>query len=233
MDHRPMGFETDVSNQNFVGAGDPNKMLFVQFYWHEPEDMNKSMELGKLVRGPKMPYIRIQKPGDKTSIVETPVRDDHKARFPEEWLRWQMQEGLIDGTAGDIPGWKIEEWNQVNPDQVRELKYLRFYVVEQIAGATDDQVQRMGMGGLGLREQARQALRARMGAEVKEELQKKDAEIAQLKAADAAKEERLKRLETALLAKPVEAVPYERSQDSAVPKSKRKYTRRAKPEATA
>ena len=197
-----MGIASDLGNRNFVGAINPDSVLSVEFYWHEPEDQNKSMELGKLVRGPKIPYVRIQNPGDKTSIIETPVRDEHKKRFPDHWLRWQMQEGMINN-GPDVPGWKLEDWTHLNPEQVRELKYLRFSVVEQVAGASDDQVQRMGIGGLSLREEARRALKVRLGAEIKDELNKKDAEIAALKAADAEKEARLARLEAALM-KPAE-----------------------------
>ena len=43
------------------------------------------------------------------------------------------------------------------------------------------QVQKIGMGGLGLREMARQALRAKMGAETKAALDTKDREISELK----------------------------------------------------
>ena len=189
-----MGIASDLSNKNFLGSVNPDSLLHVEFYWHEPEDMNKSMEAGKIVKGPKMPYVRIQAPGDKTSTIETPVRDEHKRRWPEKWLYWQMKEGMIEG-GGEVPGWKLEEWTHLNADQVRELKYLRFSVVEQIAGASDEQIQKLGMGGLGLREVARQALRNRMGAEVKEELSKKDAELAEMR-------ERMARLEAALLAKP-------------------------------
>ena len=185
---------SDLNNPAFVGAINPDTLLHVEFYWHEPVDVHKSEAAGKEVRLPRQPYIRIQAPGDKTSVVESPVFDRHKARWPDKWLYWQIKEGLIEGTQ-DVPGWKIEEWTHLQPEQVRELKFLRFSVVEQVAGASDEQVQKLGMGGLALREAARQALRARMGAEVREEMQKKDAEISALKAADAEKEERLKKME--------------------------------------
>ena len=115
-----MGIASDIGNRNFVGAQNPDSLLSVEFYWHEPEDPNKSMDLGKLVKLPKMPYVRIQNPGDKTSIIETPVTDVHKKRWPDHWLRWQVQEGMINN-GSDVPGWKLEEWTHLNPEQVREL----------------------------------------------------------------------------------------------------------------
>ena len=51
------------------------------------------------------------------------------------------------------------------------------------------------MSGMSIREAARQALRARLGVELKQEMEAKDAEISALKAADAEKEERLKKME--------------------------------------
>ena len=185
---------SDFNNPKFMGAMNPDQILHAEFYWHEPEDVHKSEAAGKVVRLEKMPYVRIQLPGDHTSIMECPVTEDHKRRWPDRWLYWQIKEGLVDG-AQDIPGWKIEEWTHLNPDQVRELKFMRFSVVEQIANASDAQVNKIGMGGLALRQNARQALHARMGAEVRDEMQKKDAEISALKQADAEKEERLKKME--------------------------------------
>ncbi len=185
---------SDLNNPQFVGPVNPDSMLSVEFFWHEPEDVHKSEAAGKVVRLEKMPYIRIQAPADHTSIMESPVTERHKQRWPDKWLYFQIANNMVEGAA-EIPGWKIEEWTHLNPEQVRELKFMRFTVVEQIANASDSQCQKMGMGGLGLREAARLALRARMGVEMKMEMDKKDAEISALKAADAEKEERLKKME--------------------------------------
>lgn len=188
---------SDLANPEFVNPQNPDKLLHVEFYMHAPVDPNKSREENKKVLMPEQPFIRIMKPGDNTSIIETPVRDDHKARFPDKWLYFQMQQGMVDG-GKDVPGWKVEEWSFLTPEQVHELKYLRFYTVEQIAGASDAQVQRMGVGGLGMRVEARKALQEKVGAGINAELAKKDAEIADMKA-------RMERLE-ALLTKPAETV---------------------------
>lgn len=180
---------TDVNNPDFMGAvSNPDALLYVEFYWHEPIDKwasdEQSLAAGKrvTVKGQKMPYVRIMKPGDQLSIVEVPVREDHKRRWPEKWLYWQMAEGLIDD-GQNIPGWKLEEWSHLDekPDFLRELKFLRFHTVEQVAGASDSQLQKIGMAGPGLREQARVDLRNKMGAEVREQLALKDKEISDMK----------------------------------------------------
>jgi len=177
-----MGLETDVANQNFAGAANPDSFLHKEFYWHEPLDRNKTDEAsekeGRLVRikGPKTIYIRIMKPGDANSILETPAREDHKRRFPMEWLNFQMVEGLIPNTAAEA-GWKVENWEEMTPDEIHKLKYNRFFTVEQIANASDGQIQGLGMGGDGLRNRAKEALAKKNAvAKVNE-----NAEIEQLK----------------------------------------------------
>ena len=181
---------SDLNNPEFTNPTNPEAMLHVEFYWNAPISKWQSELAGKEVRGARIPFVRIMRPGDNTSIHETAVRDDHKRRWPQKWLAWQMKEGLIEGGA-EIPGWKIEEWPVINDEQRHELKYLRFFTVEQIAGASDAQVQRLGIGGIGMREQARVALKERNRAEYKAELEAKDKELLDMKA-------RLAKLEAAL-----------------------------------
>ena len=188
---------SDLNNPQFVNPMNPDEVLHVEFYWHEPIMQRQSIEQQKVVKGKKMPYVRIMRPGDQTSIIETPVRDDIKARFPQKWLSWQMREGLIAGSGEDAPGWKIDDWPVLTADQKHELKYLRFYTVEQLAGASDIQLQRLGIGGVGLREQAKAAIKKRYREEYEAELKARDQENKDLK-------ERLLRLE-ALVTQKAEA----------------------------
>ena len=127
-------------------------------------------------------FVRIMVPGDKTTIIDQPVREDHKARFPRQWLYFQMK------NAGDaIPGTKLQTWHDDEPEtftigQMEELQMLKFQVVEQVAGASDSQLQRVGMGGIGLRERAKAylAFKNRDAASVENQTMKN--EIAELRA---------------------------------------------------
>ena len=172
---------SDLNNREFVNPVNPDDLLHVEFFWKEPVLQWQTEVQGKEVRGPRTPFVRIVRPGDNTSIIETAVRDDHKARWPQKWLAWQIREGMIEG-AGDIPGWKLDDWPGIKPDQLNEVKFLRFSTVEQLAGASDAQIQRLGVGGIGLREQARAALKERNRAEYKSEIDAKDKMIADLAA---------------------------------------------------
>lgn len=255
----PQFLASDVNNPDFVGAVDPDKGLFVQFYMHEPLDQHKSQLAGKRVfltkhvkAGPeqvnpanglkfqpmvdtgealRVPYVRIMKPGDNTTIIETEVREDHKRRWPNEWLFFQNQEGLVN--EGDhLIGWKVDEWEHVNsdPETLRNLKHLRFYTVEQIASASDAQVQRLGMGGAGLREAAKQALRSKLGVDISRDLAAKDAQIAEMAARQAKLEAQVQALMNQPPAAPQPPQDNAHVAPGATPfpaKPKRKYTRRA------
>lgn len=172
---------SDVNNPEFVGARNPDSGLYVEFYMFEAIDgwasREKSNEQQRkvVVKLPAAPFIRIMVPGDKTSEFTTAVTEAHKQRFPREWLAFQINEGFVGGEE-DVPGWKLKDWDALNEDMCRELLHMRFQTVEQLAGASDKQIQGIGIGGLGLREQARVALRNRMGAETKAAIEKHEAE---------------------------------------------------------
>ena len=147
--------------------------LHVEFYISEEKDYK-----GK-------PFIRIIVPGDKTNIVEQMVRDDHKERFPRQWLYFQMKQS--ENNSGDLPGTPLSVWAHTAPDdinkgQLEELQILKFQTVEQVATASDAQLQRVGMGGMGLREKARMFLTKKNRADSHEELDKTRRELDELKA---------------------------------------------------
>ena len=131
------------------------------------------------------PFVRIIVPGDKTNIVEQPVRDDHKERFPRQWLHFQMKQSEQD--TGVIPGTPLHVWAAADPEfvnrgRLEELHILKFQTVEQVATASDAQLQRIGMGAAGLRERARAYLVRKNRVESDSELAKTRSELDELKA---------------------------------------------------
>ena len=127
------------------------------------------------------PFVRIVVPGDKTNIVDQPVREDHKERFPRQWLYFQMQQG-----DGPVIGTMLEQWNKdddegFNAHQMAELQILKFQTVEQVATASDSQLQRIGMGGAGLRESAKTYLTRKNQSANTSELETTRRELDELK----------------------------------------------------
>lgn len=172
---------SDVANPEFTGPQNPDASLFVEFYWHEPIDDWKYRTTGEKVKLPRTPFILIQKPGDQTSTIRVAVREDHKRRFPNQWLYFQMKEGMVE--TKDLPGTPLESWEELKdkPDYLLDLKSKRFFTVESVAMASDSQVQGIGMGGLSLREKAKDFLRNQMNASVKDEIAKRDKQIEELR----------------------------------------------------
>lgn len=134
------------------------------------------------------PYVRIMAPGDKTNIIDQPVRDDHKQRFPRQWLYYQMQqnEGAAQQIGTPLSRWHSDYPEEINNDQIAELNILKFVTVEQLALASDNQLQRVGMGGVGLREKARQYLNRKNRADANSELEETKKQLAALQAQMAA-----------------------------------------------
>lgn len=156
--------------------GNADSQLHVEFYVHD-NDPHK----GKT-------FVRIMSPGDKTNIIDQPLRDDHKHRFPRQWLYFQMQqsEGVANQIGTPLTQWLKDAPDEINRDQVAELNILKFVTVEQLALASDAQLQRVGMGGIGLREKARMYLNRKNRVESSAELEQTKQQLAELQAQMAA-----------------------------------------------
>lgn len=142
-------------------------------------------------------FVRIEIPGNQHSIIDTFANDTHKAMYPQQWARYQNEKKELGDD--DIEGTLLSEWPILNAAQVRELKHYHFYTVEQVANASDDQINKVtmivGMGGHAFREKAKNYLsRARDSAIVDaqaealrdlqrqiEELKQQNSELAQTK----------------------------------------------------
>lgn len=134
------------------------------------------------------PFVRINIPGDKTTIIEQPMTEEHKKRFPRQYLYFQMKQNEQDapavGTSLDI--WFAEGNGDINRGHIEELRILKFQTVEQIASAYDAQLQRIGMGGVGLREKAKAFLARRNRSETENQLEETQKQLAELQAQMAA-----------------------------------------------
>ncbi len=126
-------------------------------------------------------FIRIVTPGDKENIIERPVRESDKEKFPRQWLNFMRE------TAGeDIPGTRLAQWHKESPDdlsagQLETLEMLKFQVVEQVAGMSDTQIMRVGMGADGLRVRAQAYLKSKNVAASSTEVDALKAQIDELK----------------------------------------------------
>lgn len=171
---------SDLNNPEFAGAINPNAMISVEFYDFAAPDPWATREKGIKSFKPSCVFIKKSVPGRTDLTIERPATQTDASEFPGQWMKFQMESGR-QPMGDNIPGWKIEDWPELNEEQVRQLKYLRFNTVEQIAGGNDTQIQGIGMGGPGLRLKAQSAIAQRNGQAVSEAVKERDEEIKGLK----------------------------------------------------
>lgn len=157
-----MRLDSDVNNAD--------SLLDVKIYEHQ-RDPYKGV-----------PFIRIMTPGNKENIIDTPVREHHKARFPRQWQYFLIQTG-----GEQVVGTLLEAWNKECPEeltdgQLAELQILKFRTVEQVATGSDMQMQKVGMGAAGMRERAKAYLARKNQSENASELSTLRAQMAKMEA---------------------------------------------------
>lgn len=131
---------SDMNNPDFVGARNPDSALYVQFYARPVENAFQSEQQKRPIFD-EVDFVKIQVPGDKTTAIDTPVREEHKTRFPIQWANYQNHKGQSQGVTGT----PITEWPRISATQAEELKGLKFFTVESIAGAADSHLRNIGM----------------------------------------------------------------------------------------
>lgn len=159
-------------------------VLAVRFYQREVENEYMTNEQGRPIKY-MADFVRIEIPGNVLSIIDTFATDEHKKRFPFQWAQF-----LNDKTDQNVQGTLLRDWSLLTPAQSSELKHFKFYTVEQVANATDQQIQTIGMlvgmSPFSFRDKARAFLAAAKDSSVvmaqAEELRKRDQEIEDLRA---------------------------------------------------
>jgi hypothetical protein len=172
-----MALDSDIMN--------PDSHLAVRFYQREVDNEFQTALQGRPIK--KMAdFIRIEIPGDRNTIIDTFVNESHKKRFPMQWAQYQNEKA--DG-GNDVQGTLLKDWPLLSAAIAAELKHFNFYTVEQIAGASDMQLNNLGMAAgmspSSLKEKAKAFLaNAKDSALVQQqadELRKRDQEIEAMK----------------------------------------------------
>lgn len=143
----------------YVGDTSGDEFLDVTFY-------------SKIVDGVEVEFINLKVPGDKTLEIDVEATDEYRRRFGRKYSAYKQMQGMT--------GTPIEEWSDVPEGFKRELAYLGFRFVEQVAGAPDSAFARV-MGGLQWRVKAQTFLNnGKRGAD--DIIQQQQAQIDELKA---------------------------------------------------
>lgn len=127
-----MAIESDIQNAN--------SRLVVFFHKKAKKNNFKSEQEGRPIFDDVI-YIKKMVPGDSLSIIDRPMYESDKNEFPLQWAHYQNRQSddqMISGTP-------LIEWPILTTAQAEELRGLKFYTVENIANASDTQLQRIGM----------------------------------------------------------------------------------------
>lgn len=138
---------------------------FVEFYMGSVVSEYRSLQAGHPVEV-DMPFVRISIPGDINNQIDTRVEDYHKARYPVQWARFEANQ------TQEVQGWKLKDWPKVTTAVVHNYAHLGVHTVEQLAGLSDTQCQKVGMGAMELRLQAQAALASAKGVDTEKEAMK-------------------------------------------------------------
>ena len=172
--------------------------LQVRFYKRPVQQEAETLEAGRPIYK-EFDFVHICVAGDTLTEIDTYALASHKTRFPIQWANYQNRLGKDDV---EVVGTPVSEWPLVSKSQAEELRAMKFYTVESIANASDQQLQRMGMAAgmspYAFRDKAKSYLnlasnsaetdkRAQEINNLKEELAKKDEENAKIKAETDAK----------------------------------------------
>lgn len=162
--------------------------VYAEFFLHPKRNRLKSEKQGRDIFE-DVPYIKIMIPGDKDNIVERPVRDSDKQRFPKQWAAFQNSETQTQ------EGTPLTEWAGISRSIVEELKFFGVRTVEALAHMPDSQGQNF-MGFNTLKQKAKAYLEDSKlmvpianlnseNAELKQQLAELQAQMAALSAANA------------------------------------------------
>ena len=125
---------------NSIISGQPsNKKRYaganVKFFYAYSENEEKSQKEGRPIFD-EIPSISIQWPGQDETVRRIEPQD--MAEYPEKYAAFRAgSEPVTEGTP-------LAEWPMMNGSAMRELQYLGFKTVEQLANATDEAKRKIG-----------------------------------------------------------------------------------------
>ena len=120
--------------------GTPSKDgVFPRFYIDTVLNPYATQQAGREV-WEEIEMVEMLMPGNMLTRPTAKVTDEHRNRWPEAYAAFKRGEEM------SHDGRPLEEWPMLSKAQVKELKFLDFHTVEQVAEMTELAIQRIGMG---------------------------------------------------------------------------------------
>lgn len=130
--------------------------MFVEFFTEAIELKHESLKQGRPIFK-DVPWIKILNPGDNMVVIERPATNRDKEKYPNAWQRYDS------AGKGEAVGTPLDKWPQITRSMLREAQHFHVNTVEQLAGISDANVNKMGMGFQDLRAKAKAYLAAAEG----------------------------------------------------------------------
>jgi len=109
------------------------------FYNRSVHNPVKSRQAGTPIHD-DVDYVRIQQPGERLNIVDRPVQQEDKARFPRQWADYTSnREQIPEGTPIDL-------LFPAHPNVGANMRGLGVYTIEQCAELSGHAMDVIGMG---------------------------------------------------------------------------------------
>lgn len=167
-----------------MGGDTSEEKLFVKFHMGAILDGAESAKVG-FPKYKDVPFVTIAVPGDKSFVIDRPIWDDENnprsdtQRFARAWAAFKA------GHADDaVIGTPLAEWPPISKGQIETLLFQKVRTVEQLAALSDANCQRY-LGTIQLRAKAREWLeraeKEKPFQEMRQEMDKKSEEVAQLR----------------------------------------------------
>jgi len=122
-----------------VNLGATDDQQLVVFRWESVRNPAKSREAGRPIYERQM-YVTIQPPGERLNIIDRPVLESDKHRWPRQW------NAFITNRAFVPEGTPIAQLFPANPEIADMLRGLGIHTVELCAKMTPHAIDSVGMG---------------------------------------------------------------------------------------
>jgi hypothetical protein len=169
---------TDENNADFVGARNPDDLLYVRFHEVPLQNNFQTEKQGRPIFDTII-FTEITTPGNQLNIIDRPKNSQDEFRFPRQWAHYK-------NTHSEDPakqGTPLSQWPMLDVAKIEMLRAMKFYTVEAVAYASDEQIMHLGMlagmAPLTFRDRAKAYLEVARDANA---VSKKDEELKETKA---------------------------------------------------
>ena len=129
----------DSQGYGMVTYGPTDDKLIVGFYKRAVLNQARSRSEGRPIHEGR-DFVKIQHPGETLNVVDRPVQDNDKQRWPRQWHSYQQ------GVRQTPDGVPISLLFPAKPEIETMLRGYNIHTIEQLAGLSGEAISTVGMG---------------------------------------------------------------------------------------